>query len=163
MSSRTKQERLSEREFVVTRTFHHPPRHLFEAWTQPDLFARWWVPESMRPSLLSCDMDVRPGGGYRLVFRHEGSEPMAFFGTYLDVTPHARLAWTNEEGADGAAVTTVTFEEGEGRTRLTMQDLHPSRAALDAAIASGSMDCLNETFDQLAALLHALEREAERM
>jgi uncharacterized protein YndB with AHSA1/START domain len=153
MKNGTKSERVSEREFVVTRTFNHPARHVFEAWTQADLFARWWVPKAFRESLRSCDLDARPGGGYRLVFQHEGSEPMAFFGTYLDVTPHARLAWTNEEGAGGGAVTTVTLEEQEGRTLLVMHDLHPSSEALDAAIASGSLDCLGETFDQLDELL----------
>ncbi len=153
MTSRTTLERKSDREFVVTRTFQSPVSAVFEAWTKPELFARWWVPESMRQSLLSCEMDVRPGGSYRLVFKHEGAEPMAFFGTYLDVTPPSRLAWTNDEGGEDGAVTTVTLEEREGRTLLVMHDLHLSREALDAAIDSGSMDCLGERFDQLDALL----------
>src|SRR3984957_20465387 len=83
-------ERKSERELVVTRTVNAPARLVFEAWTKAELFRRWWVPKSYGPNLLSCEMDVRVGGQYRLVFRHEDST-MEFFGTYLEVTPHSRL------------------------------------------------------------------------
>ena len=138
MKNRTTVERKSERELVVTRTFNGPARIVFEAWTKPELFKRWWVPKSMGLSLLSCEMDVRVGGKYRLVFGHGASEPMAFFGRYLEVTPHSRLVWTNDEGGDGGPVTTVTFEEKAGKTLLVMHDLYPSKEALDAAIASGS-------------------------
>ncbi len=68
MKNRTTVERKSERELVVTRTFNGPARIVFEAWTKPELFRRWWVPKSMGMSLLSCEMDVRVGGTYRLVF-----------------------------------------------------------------------------------------------
>src|SRR5215831_11950085 len=91
-------ERKSERELVVTRTINGPARIVFEAWTKPELFKQWWVPKSFALSLLSCELDVRVGGTYRLVFSHNGSEPMAFFGRYVEVTPHSRLVWTNDEG-----------------------------------------------------------------
>src|SRR6476469_11280235 len=97
MKNRTTVERKSEREVVVTRTFNGPARIVFEAWTTPELMKRWWVPKSMGMSLLSCDMDVRAGGTYRFVFDHD-PEPMAFVGTYIEVTPYSRLVWTNEEG-----------------------------------------------------------------
>ncbi len=100
MKNRTTVERKSERELVVTRTFNGPARIVFEAWTKPELFRRWWVPKSMGMSLLSCEMDVRVGGRYRLVFAH-GDSQSAFFGTYIEVTPHSRLVWTNEEGDEG--------------------------------------------------------------
>lgn len=153
MKDRTTVERKSEREVVVTRTFDAPARLVFEAWTRPELFMRWWVPRSMGMSLLSCELDVRVGGKYRLVFAHEGSE-MAFFGTYLEVTPHARLVWTNEESEDGP-VTTVTFEEKGGRTLLVLRELHPSKEALDAA-GTGAAEAMVETFAQLDELLGAL-------
>src|SRR5689334_9438382 len=137
MKNRTTMERRSERELVVTRTVNGPSRLVFEAWTKPELFKRWWVPKSSGLTLLSCEMDVRVGGGYRLVFRHGASEPMPFFGKYREVTPHSRLVWTNEEG-DGEVVTTLTLEEKNGKTLLTVHDLFPSKEALDAAIASGS-------------------------
>src|SRR6185295_10064912 len=120
-------ERKSERELVVTRTFNAPARIVFEAWTKAELFKQWWLPKSMGMSLRSCEMDVRVGGKYRLEFEPDG---MAFFGRYLEVIPHSRLVWTNEEGGDGGPVTTVTFEEQGGKTRLVGHDLYPSKEAL---------------------------------
>ena len=115
-------ERKSEREFVVTRTFNGPARLVFEAWTKPELLKRWWVPKSIGMSLVSCEADVRVGGKYRFVFGLDGSKTMAFFGKYLEVTPHSRLVWTNEEGEGGEAVTTVTFEEKGGKTLLVLHE-----------------------------------------
>jgi uncharacterized protein YndB with AHSA1/START domain len=153
MKGRTTVERKSERELVVTRTFDAPARIVFEAWSKPELFRRWWVPKSMGMSLLSCEMDVRVGGKYRLEFAHEDSNA-AFFGTYKEVTPHSRLVWTNEESDEGS-VTTVTFEEKGGRTLLVMSELYPSKEALDAA-GTGAADAMVETFAQLDELLVTL-------
>src|SRR5678815_3422470 len=134
MKNRTTVERKSERELVVTRTFNGPARIVFEAWATPELFKQWWVPKSSGASLLSCRQDVRVGGSYRLEFAHpKAATPMAFFGRYLEVVPDARLVWTNEESDDGA-VTTVTFEEKDGRTLLVMSELYASKQALDRAI-----------------------------
>jgi uncharacterized protein YndB with AHSA1/START domain len=163
MKDRTAVERKSERELVVTRTFNGPTRIVFEAWTKPDLFRQWWVPKSCGLSLLSCEMDVRVGGRYRLVFGHPAApKPMEFFGRYLEVTPHSRLVWTNEEGGDSGQVTTVTFEERGGKTLLVMHDLYPSKEALDGAIASGSTGGVGETFEQLDELLVVLGASAGR-
>ena len=155
MKNRTAVGRKSERELVVTRTLNGPARLVFEAWTNPKLFRQWWVPKSLGMSLLSCEMDVRVGGKYRLVFAHEASESMAFFGTYLEVTPPSRLAWTNEEGGDDGPVTTVTFEERDGKTLIAMHELYPSKEALDAA-GTGAADATVETFAQLDELLLTL-------
>ena len=156
-AAHTAVERTSERELVVTRTFNAPARIVFEAWTTPDLLKRWWAPKSFGVSFLSCEADVRSGGAYRFVFGHPASEqPMAFFGRYIEVTPHSRLVWTNDEGGDGGAVTTVTFEERGGETLVAMHDLYPSKEALDDAIASGSTSGAAETFEQLDQLLAAL-------
>ncbi len=152
--NRTEVERTSDRELVVTRTVNAPARLVFKAWTTADLFRTWWVPRSYGLDLLSCDMDVRVGGEYRLVFRHEEST-MAFFGTYLEVTPHSRLVWTNEEGDSGKTITTVTFEEQAGSTLVVLRDLYPSKEALDAS--SGSTGAMPEAFDQLDELLASLE------
>jgi uncharacterized protein YndB with AHSA1/START domain len=154
--NRTTTERTSEHELVVTRTFNAPPRIVFEAWTKPELFKRWWVPKSMGMSLLVCEMDVRAGGGYRFVFGVDGAEVMEVFGKYLEVTPHSRLVWTNEEGDEGGAVTTVTFEEKAGQTLLVKHDLYPSKEALDGDLASGAADGLPEQFDQLDDLVVTL-------
>src|SRR4249919_3065890 len=143
MKNRTTVERKSERELVVTRTFNGPARIVFEAWTTPELFRRWWLPKSMGMSLRSCEMDVRVGGKYRLEFEPDG---MAFFGTYLEVTPPSRLVWTNEESGQGGPVTTVTFEEKDGKTLLALRELYPSKEALDAA-GTGAAEMLGEIFE----------------
>jgi uncharacterized protein YndB with AHSA1/START domain len=156
-------ERKSERELVVTRTFNAPARIVFEAWTKPELLMRWWAPKSFGVTFLSCETDVRAGGTYRFVFGHPASEqPMEFFGRYIEVTPHTRLVWTNDEDGDGGAVTTVTFEERDGETRVVLHDLYPSKEALDGAIASGSTGGFGETFAQLDELLVTLGRSAGR-
>ena len=158
MKNRTTLERKSDRELVITRTVSGPARLVFEAWTKAELLQQWWVPKSFGLTLLSCEVDARVGGKYRLVFKHpQAPEPMAFFGTYLEVTPHSRLVWTNEEGGEGGPVTTVTFEEEGGRTRLVMHERYASKDALDAA-GTGAADAMVETFAQLDALLLTLAR-----
>jgi uncharacterized protein YndB with AHSA1/START domain len=152
MKNRTTVERKSDREIVVTRTFNAPARIVFEAWTRPELFKQWWVPKSMGMLLRSCEMDVRVGGRYRLVFGHDASKSDEFFGRYVEVTPYSRLAWTNDEGGEGGPVTTVTFAEQGGRTRLVLHELYPSKEALDAA-GTGAAEALHETFGQLDELL----------
>jgi uncharacterized protein YndB with AHSA1/START domain len=154
MSNRTTVERKSERELVVTRTFNGPARIVFEAWTTPELLKRWWAPKSTGMSLLSCEADVRVGGRYRFELGHGASKPMAFFGRYIEVVPHSRLVWTNEE-SDHGAVTTVTFEEKGGKTLLVIHELYPSKEDLDAVIA-GMEGGMPETFEQLDELLLTL-------
>jgi uncharacterized protein YndB with AHSA1/START domain len=159
--NRTTSERKSDRELIITRTFDAPARLVFEAWTTPELFKQWWVPKSSGAALLSCEQDVRVGGRYRLEFAHPtAAAPMAFFGRYLEVVPNARLVWTNEE-SDGGAVTTVTFEEKNGKTLLVMGELYPSKQALDMAL-EGMDEAMPETFEQLDEFLVARGAGAER-
>jgi uncharacterized protein YndB with AHSA1/START domain len=155
MNNRTTVERKSERELVVTRSFHAPVRLVFEAWTRAELFQRWWVPKSIGLTLLSCELDVRVGGTYRLVFAAE-PQPMAFHGRYLEVVPHSRLVWTNEEAGPDGQVTTVTFEEKAGRTLVVMHELYPTKEALEQS--AGSTDAMDETFKQLDDLLASSTR-----
>jgi uncharacterized protein YndB with AHSA1/START domain len=162
MKNRTTVEQKSEREFVVTRTFNGPARIVFEAFTKPELLKRWWVPKSCGFALLSCEADVRAGGSYRFVFGNDGMKPMEFFGRYLEVIPHARLVWTNEEAGDGGAVTTVTFEEKGGKTQLVVSELYPSKKALDDAVASGSVAGMDESYEQLDELLITLGASVAR-
>jgi uncharacterized protein YndB with AHSA1/START domain len=147
---RTTVERTSDREVVVTRWFDAPGRLVFEAWSNPELFRQWWLPKSMGMTLFVCEMDVRTGGTYRLNF----GEGMDFFGRYIEVTPPSLIVWTNEEGGENGSVTTVTFEENNGRTLLVMTELYPSKEALDAE--GGAADATHETFDQLDELLTTL-------
>ena len=155
---RTTVERTSERELVVTRTVDGPARLAFEAWTRPELFQQWWVPKSFGVSLISYDADVRTGGAYRLVMGHPSSEqPMAFFGRYIEVTPNSRLVWTNDENGEDGPVTTVTFEENDGATRIVVHERYPSKAALDDALASGSTTGWGEQFEQLEVFVANLD------
>ena len=102
-------------------------------------------------SLLSCEVDIRVGGGYRLVFGHDGPKTMEFFGKYTrsDTALAPRLDERREWR--GGAVTTVTFEEKGGKTLLVLHELYPSKEALDAAMASGATSGMGETFEQLDA------------
>lgn len=148
-------EQVSDVELVVTRMIGAPPHLVYQAWSKADLFRQWWVPKSIGIALLSCEMDVRVGGTYRLEFGHPASDvPMAFFGTYTEVVPDQRLVWTNEESPDGA-ITTVTFEPREGGTFLTVSNRFPSKEALEAEIASGGTGAFEETLAQLDELLAA--------
>lgn len=152
---RTSVERRGDRELVVTRTFDAPPSIVYKAWSQPELFQRWWVPKSAPGiSLVSCDMDVRTGGKYRLVFGAGGSDTMAFYGKYLEVVPNERIVWTNDEGEEGA-VTTVTFEDQGGRTLVNFHEVYPSREALEEAL-QGSAVALPEQLAQLDELLSSM-------
>lgn len=153
MKDSTIVERKSDLEIVVRRTFDAPARIVFEAWANPDLFRRWWVPKSIGMSLVSFEADIRTGGSYRLVFSYQGSQ-MAFFGTYLEVTPHSKLVWSNDEGAEGPAITTVTFEEKAGKTFVVMSELHPSKEACENGL--GAAQALSEQFGQLDELLGTL-------
>ena len=154
-SHRTTVQKKSDREVVVTRTFDASARLVFDAWARPELFKKWWVPRSMGMTLRSCEMDVRTGGKYRLVFGDDPANPMAFFGKYLDVVPDKRIVWTNEESGDAGSITTVTFEERDGKTLLVLSELYPAKEALDAA-GTGAQEMMNETFGQLDELLGEL-------
>lgn len=154
-SERTTVQKKSDREVVVTRTFDAPARLVFEAWSRPDLFKKWWVPRSLGMTLRSCEMDVRTGGTYRLVFGDDPANPMAFFGKYLEVVPNERIVWTNEESGDAGSVTTVTFEERDGMTLLVVSEVYATKEALDAA-GTGAQEAMVETFGQLDELLAEL-------
>ena len=148
-------ERKGDRELAISRTFNAPPTTVYRAWSQADLFRRWWVPRSVSGiSLVSCDMDVRTGGKYRLEFGSGGSDTMAFYGKYLEVVPNERIVWTNDEGEEGA-VTTVTFVDRNGNTLLNFHEIYPSTEALVEAL-QGSAAALPEQLDQLDDLLFSM-------
>ena len=133
--NRTSVERRGDRELVVTRTFDAPPSIVFKAWSQAELFQRWWVPKSVPGgvSLVACEMDVRTGG------------------KYLEVVPNERIVWTNDEGEEGA-ITTVTFEDLGGTTLLSFHEIYPSKEALEEALQGGAA-ALPEQLDQLGEFL----------
>lgn len=144
--------RLGDRALVVTRLFAAPLALVYRAWSEPELFRRWWLPRSVAGvALVGCDMDVRTGGTYRLEFSTGGAETMAFHGKYLEVVPGERIVWTNDEG-EADAITTVTFEGRGGSTLVRFHELYPSGEALEEAL-QGSAAGLPEQLDQLGELL----------
>lgn len=148
------ESRREGRVLIITRTFDGPARLVFEAWTTPELLMAWWAPKSFGITLISCEVDARTGGTYRFVFGVPGSEEtMAFHGRYLEVVPEKRLVWTNDEQGEAGSVTTVTLEESGGQTLLVLEDVYPSEAALDEAIASGSTGAYPEQFEALDDVL----------
>jgi uncharacterized protein YndB with AHSA1/START domain len=155
--SHTSVKRKGDRELVVTRSFDASPATVYGAWSQSDLFRQWWFPKSVSGvSLVSCELDVRTGGRYRLEFAVEGSNTMAFYGKYLEVVPNARIVWTNDEGEEGA-ITTVTFDERDGQTLLTYHEAYPTPEGLEDAL-QGSAAALPEQLDQLEVLLSEIAR-----
>jgi uncharacterized protein YndB with AHSA1/START domain len=156
MRNETIVEQASDRELVVTRTFNAPAHIVFDAWTKPELLKRWWAPKSYGVSLFECESDLRVGGTYRYAFGRDPKNPEVFSGRYVEVNSPSRLVLTQvyERMSDaGEAVVTAAFEESQGRTRLTLHQVFPSKEALDGALASGMESGMRVTLDQLDALV----------
>ena len=161
--NQTTMELKGDREIVIERTFNGPAHIVFDAWTRPELVARWWAPTQRGVSVVRCDADVRVGGRYRYHLRHAHGE-FAFSGEYVDVTPPARVVYTEifEPTASGAqpgdvAVTvTVTFTERGGQTHVVSHSQCPTPHVRDAIIASGMESGMRETMDQLEMLVESL-------
>jgi uncharacterized protein YndB with AHSA1/START domain len=156
MRNETIVERTADRDLVVTRTFNAPARIVFDAWTKPELLKRWWAPRSFGVTLFECESDLRVGGAYRYAFGRDPRTPEVFSGRYIEVNSPSRLVLTQvyeRMSHAGEAVVTATFEESEGRTRLTLHQLFPSKEALEGALASGMERGMRVTLDQLDALV----------
>jgi uncharacterized protein YndB with AHSA1/START domain len=151
-------------DIVIARAFNGPANVVFDAWTKPELVRRWWAPKSLAVSMVSCDAEVRAGGGYRYVLRHRDGGLFAFSGKYLEVTPPSRLVHTQvfeptAAGAnpdDQAIVVTVTFDERDGRTHVVSHSVCPSKEVRDGIIASGMERGMRETMNQLEELVASL-------
>jgi uncharacterized protein YndB with AHSA1/START domain len=163
--TRTESNRLvvttpSDLEVVMTREFDAPRELVFDAWTKPEHLRRWFGGEA--GEMIVCEVDLRPGGRYRFVWRlNEGGE-MGFGGEYQEVVRPERFVATEvfegdwEEVMGGGTLNTTTFEERDGRTLMTMTSLYKTREARDSAIETGMEDGANESMDRLAALLATL-------
>jgi uncharacterized protein YndB with AHSA1/START domain len=143
---------VSDRAFVLTRTFRAPAAKVFAAYTDPDQLPKWWDPKG---GLKVERMDVRVGGGYRYVQRTPDGRTMAFVGSYLEVKPVTRLVYTFQmEGQPGPPVTTtVELTEAAGTTTLTLTTEYPSKQALDGAMQYGAVAGAKVALDHLAAFL----------
>jgi uncharacterized protein YndB with AHSA1/START domain len=143
----------SEREIVSERVFDAPRDRVFAAYTDPELIPQWWGPRGT--TTIVDQMDVRPGGAWRFVGRDPDGGETAFRGTYREVTPPERIVQTFEwEGMPGhVVVETATFEDLDGRTRVTAHSLFHTSEERDGMLDSGMERGLTETHDRLAELL----------
>jgi uncharacterized protein YndB with AHSA1/START domain len=153
-----------DRNFVIARTFNGPARIVFDAYTRPELVARWWAPQSHGVSLARCEADVRAGGSYRYVMRVGPEHEMAFSGQYLEVTPPSKLVFTQYfeptasgvQPGDQSITITVTFEERDGETFFLSRTVCPTPELRDTIMSSGMEGGMRETLDQLEALVATL-------
>lgn len=155
----TSMELEADRALIITRTFNAPARIVFDAWTKAELVKRWWAPKSHGAGLTVCEADVRVGGKYRYVIKNSAGQEIGFSGKYTEITPHTRLVYTQifEPMADaGELITTVTFEERDGKTHLVSHELYPSKEARAMALESGMEHGMRESMDQLDALVTSL-------
>jgi uncharacterized protein YndB with AHSA1/START domain len=142
----------SDCEILITRVFDAPRELVFRAHTDPALIPLWWGPRNT--TTIVDRMDVRPGGGYRFIHRTDDGSEYIFSGEFREIDPPRRLVQTSEmEGAPGSVLETITFEELNGRTTLTVLDLCPTQEVRDAILASGMEEGLAESYDRLAELI----------
>jgi len=161
----------SDREFMISRIFDAPPALVFRAWTEPEQMARWWGPRIVTTPV--CEMDVRPGGAYRIVMRMADGVEFPLKGVFLEVAPPERLVMTmdcsehpaawhdmvkpgrapNETNPAGQLLQTVTFEDLGGKTKLTVRTLFQTAAIRDAMVKMGMNEGWGESLERLADLL----------
>ena len=143
----------AERELVITRVFDAPRQLVFKAWTEPDRAARWWGPQGF--TTLSCEMNVRPGGAWRLCMRSPEGTMHCKRGVYREIVEPERLvftyAWEDADGKPGhETLVTVSFAEHGGKTKLTLhQAVFESVTARDAH-QGGWTRCMERFADYLA-------------
>jgi len=153
--NRTVSEVRGDLELVITRTIDGPPRIVFDAWTRLDLLVRWWAPSRAGVPGEGFALDLRPGGKWRSVLKLHTGDELAFSGTYLEVVPPSRLVYTSvfePRPEAGEVMCTVTFEDRDAKTLVTLREVFPSRAALEAALRSGMDESLDQLDDLIASL-----------
>jgi uncharacterized protein YndB with AHSA1/START domain len=142
----------SDTQILITREFAAPRTLVFKAWTTPDLVKRWW--NAKRGTVTTADIDLRVGGAWRWVMVTDDGFEVAFHGEYREIVPSERLVSTEEyEGAPGiVAVNTLTLDEMDGRTSMSLLIDHPNKMSRDAVIESGMEDGLQDALDLLEEL-----------
>ena len=138
---------------VITREFDAPPERVFRAYTEPELVARWLGPR--RLTMRIDKYDARTDGSYRYVHVDEDGTEYGFRGVFHEVRPSERIVqtFTYEGYPDGVSLETATFEDLDGRTRVTTTSVVDSVEGRDAIIASGMEGGLREAYDRLEELL----------
>ncbi|MFN8474219.1 MAG: SRPBCC family protein [Anaerolineae bacterium] len=149
----------SEREILVTRVFDAPAKLIFEAHTECEHLRRWIGPRTV--TLAKCDNDFRVGGAYRFVYRNPDGYEFAFHGEYREIVPYTRLVtaevYEMEEYPDmEPAINTMTLEERDNQTTMTLLMLYPTPEARDGAVQSGMEHGMREGYERLDELAEAL-------
>lgn len=150
----------SDREITITRKFDAPAALIYKAWTTPELVKRWWGFDSSQ--WLVCEIDLRVGGRWRYVTREEGGYEVGFHGEYRELEAPRRLVQTEvfEGMPEGAALDTITFDEQDGVTTLTINVLHSCKEHRDAHIASDMEGGMQISMNRLEDAVRALEPAA---
>jgi uncharacterized protein YndB with AHSA1/START domain len=150
----------TESEIVMTRVFDAPRDLVFEAHTSCEHMSHWWGPRKYE--IASCDVDFRPGGGWRIVHRGPEGDEYVFHGEFREIVRPERITWTFEwEGMPGhVSVQTVVFEEHDGKTTLTASAGYDTVEERDANLESGMLDGAAETYDRLEEYLDILGERA---
>ena len=146
----------SEREVAMTRVFDAPRRLVFDAWTGPEHVPHWMLgPEGW--TMPVCEIDLRPGGAWRFVWRRSNGTEMEMNGVYREIKPPERLVSTENWGADWPeTLNTVVLSEKDGKTTMTLTVLYPSKEAREAALKTGMKDGASQSFDRLAEYLRKM-------
>jgi uncharacterized protein YndB with AHSA1/START domain len=169
-------EPVVDREIVLTRVFDAPRELVFKAWTDPKHMAQWWGPKAFTNPV--CQMDLRPGGAWRIVVRSPDGIDYPLKGVFREIVEPERLVMTfdcsehpdewhdlvnpNRDKAKGRPaldlLCTVTFEDQAGKTKLTVQTLMESVAIRDAMVKMGMKEGWGQSLDRLEAVLASAEK-----
>ena len=146
----------SDREIVMTRVLDAPRKRVFEAWTSPEHLPRWFGRRGW--TLPVCEVDFRPGGAWRFVFRGPDGAGMGMYGVYQEITPPERIVYTESfEGYPGETINTLVLSEEAGKTMITCSSLYPSKEARDAVLKTRMQEGAAESLDRLAEHLQTME------
>jgi uncharacterized protein YndB with AHSA1/START domain len=146
----------SDRELVMARVFDAPRRLVFDAWTSPEHLPHWILGPSGW-TMPVCEIDLRPGGAYRYVWRRSDGTEMEMGGVYKEIAPPERLVATESWGGDWPeTINTLTLSEEGGKTTISLRVLYPSKEARDAALKTGMKEGVSLSFDRLAEHLRTM-------
>jgi uncharacterized protein YndB with AHSA1/START domain len=143
-------------EIVITRLFAAPRRLVWQAWTSPEHVPRWMLgPQGW--TMPVCEIDLRPGGAWRFVWRRADGTEMEMRGVYQEIVPPERLVCTERWGGNWPeTLNTLLLAEQAGKTTITQRMLYPSTEARDAALKTGMAEGVSESFDRLDEYLATL-------
>jgi uncharacterized protein YndB with AHSA1/START domain len=146
----------SDLEVVVTRVVDAPRRLVWEAWTKPEYLVRWMLgPEGW--TMPVCDMDLRPGGTWRYVWRRADGSEMEIRGAYREIVPPELLVSTESWGDDWPEmVNRLALTEEGGKTTMTLTIHYPSKEARDAALQTGMTDGMAASYDRLDEVVRTM-------